>query len=138
MRPVHRATRARDAEAPRFPQINAAVAKRDTLVGIGACGEVQVGPSALVEQVTDQIIDVQTLHDDHDGILRLVVKAAHQRVGIPAFHPLADALRVCVLGLHWVIDNNKTAAATGERAADGRCESAAPSGGNRLKLGIFL
>ena len=60
---------------------------------------------------------MQTLHDENDGAVDLVVEAAEQRVAVPLLALEAAGFGLRVSGLHRVVDNEDVAAAAGQRAA---------------------
>ena len=88
------------------------------MLGLGNRGQVEVGPATLFQQVTDQVVRVQALHDDHDGVGNLVVEAREQGVAIPLLGGFSDGFRGGVLWLRGVIDDDEIPAAAGEGAPD--------------------
>ena len=62
-------------------------------------GKIEMGPAALLEHMTDNVIGMEPLHHDDDRALGLVVEPRQQRVGVPLFQRLPGALRLGVLRL---------------------------------------
>src|SRR5262245_26476197 len=118
--------------------MNLSVPDRDDCGPVRDRGEVEMVPASLLEQNADEIIHMEPLHHDNNDVLALEVEAREQRVLEPLNSRFARRFRHGLFRIHRIVKNEDIASPTGERAADGRCESAAPSRGNRLKLGIFL
>src|SRR5258707_10585677 len=66
--------------------------------------------------MTDEIIRVETLHDDNNRALRLVVQPGQQSVGVPLLQGVPGALRLRLLRLQRVVDNHEITATTGQGA----------------------
>src|SRR6187397_2917460 len=94
-------------------------------------------PTILLQQVTYEIIGMQTLHDDNNRTLGFVIQPRQQRVGIPLLEGIPGALRLCILWLQRVVDNDKISAAPGQGAADRSCEPRASRGRHHLGFGIL-
>ena len=54
--------------------------------------EVQMPPAVLLQQMTDQIVWMQALHDDDNRTFRLVIEPRQQRVGVPLFERVPGTL----------------------------------------------
>ena len=85
----------RTYEAPRFQDRLDPV----LLVLLGDCGEAQNFPLLLAEDVADEVVFVQPLHDDDDDAVLLVILAAVEGVVVPFVRRLALGLRQRLLGL---------------------------------------
>src|ERR1700680_4843261 len=73
-------------------------------------------PASLLQQMTDEIIRVEALHDDDDRTLRLVIQPGQQSVGVPLLQGVPGALRLRLLRLQRVVDNHEITATTGQGA----------------------
>src|SRR5262249_60528234 len=118
--------------------MNLPLPNRDNLRRVCDSRQVEMVPAALLEPNADEIVHMQSLHHDDNDVFALQVEAREQRVLEPLNSRFARRLRHGLFRIHRIVKNEDIASPAGERAADGRCESAAPPGGNRLKLGIFL
>src|SRR5258708_18410230 len=70
----------------------------------------------LLENMTDEVILMLTLHDDRDSAIDLVVQAAKDRVIEPHVGRAAPRRRECVFGLRGVINDDEVGPAPGKRA----------------------
>ena len=50
------------------------------MLGLRNGGQVEVGPATLFQQVANQVVHVQALHGDHDGVRDLIVEARASKV----------------------------------------------------------
>jgi hypothetical protein len=66
--------------------------------------------AAVLEKVTDEVVDVQALHAHDDGVLGLVVEAGQQRVGVPLPKIVAGGLGLSLLGLQGIVDDQEVTA----------------------------
>ena len=67
----------------------------------------------------------------------LVVETGEQRVGVPLLGTFACRFRKGILRLHGVVDDDKVAAAAGERPADRGRHTVASERGRELQFGIL-
>ena len=81
---------------------------------------------------------MQPLHDQNDGIVRLVVEARRHSLLIPAQDPAPGAFGVGLLGLHRVVDDDQIAAAAGRRTADRGGETASTPRSYKFRFVILL
>jgi len=79
-------------------------------------------PAFLLEQMTDEVIGVETLHDNDNRTLCLVIQPRQQSVGIPLLQGISGALRLCFLRLQRVVDNHEITATTGQGATYRGCK----------------
>ena len=56
------------------------IAESNTAFRLGDRRKVEMLPTALLKQMTDQVVGMQSLHHDNDRAFRLVVKPRQQRV----------------------------------------------------------
>ena len=63
----------------------AIIAERDTAFCLGDRRKIEMRPTALLKQMTDQVVGVQPLHHDNDRTFRFMVEPRQQRVGVPLF-----------------------------------------------------
>ena len=80
---------------------------------------------------------MQTLHDENDGAGSLVIEPRHERGRIPLVDRTTRLLRVSIVSLHRIIDNDDISAATGEGAADRDDEAPTALSGHALDLGVL-
>ena len=57
--------------------------ERDGHCLLGDGRKVQVPPATLLEEMADEIVGMEALHDDDDRAVVLVIEARQQCVGIP-------------------------------------------------------
>src|SRR6266545_8098038 len=93
-------------------------------------GQVEVVPAVLSQQPTCEVILVEALHDQNDGTSLLVIEAGHKRGRVPIVDRATRFLRLSVVSLHWIINNNRISAAAGEGAAHRHGEPPAAFGGD--------
>ena len=101
-------------------------ANRHLLRHLGDGRQRQHLPAPLLHQVAGKVVDVQALHDEHDGSGVLIVEAAEQGVADPLLEVEPPRVGLRVGGLQRVIDDNDVAAPAGERAS-GRCGEPEPA-----------
>src|SRR6267378_732864 len=73
-------------------------------------------PASLLQQMTDEVIGVETLHNDNNRALRLVIQPRQQSVGVPLLQGVPGALRLRLLRFQWVVDYHEITAPTGQGA----------------------
>src|ERR1700729_3283669 len=78
------------------------------------------------------------LHNNQDGPAPLIVEPRDQRVLEPFIGAVALDLRIGVIRLQRVVDDNEVAAAAGESAADRSGQTKAAGGQFNLALRILL
>ena len=86
------------------------------LVGFGDRRKAEDLPRFLRENVADEVVLVQSLHDDDDAAAALVVEPAVEGVVVPLIGGFALRLGERLLGLQRIIDNADVGAATGQDA----------------------
>jgi hypothetical protein len=91
---------------------------------------------ALLDQDAGEVVDVQSLHGCNDQAVLWVVETAESRVAEPVAGCLESNLGVGIIGLDRIIDNQSIAAAAGQRAAHGGCETI--SSLRRLELALAI
>jgi hypothetical protein len=91
----------------------------------------------LLQQMADKIVHVQALHDHDDGVLALVVQTAKQRVRVPLHGTFAHRLRMGVLRLLGIVDDDEVAAAAREGAPNRGRQPVSPSRGRELQFGVL-
>ena len=89
------------------------------LVLFGDCREAQNFPLLLAEDVADQVVFVQPLHDDDDGATALVVLPAVEGVVEPFVGGLPLRLGERLLRLQRIVDQDDVGPASGQHAAGG-------------------
>ena len=94
-------------------------------------------PAALLQQMSNEVIWMQALHHDDDRSFRFMIEPRQQRVGVPLPQRIPSALRLRVLRLKWIIDDDEIATATGQGAAHGGCEPQPARRGHDFSFGIF-
>ena len=99
---------------------------RHPLLPVGNRGQRQHLPALLIHEIAGQVVDVQALHDEHDGSRVLIVLATEQGVAVPMLEVEPPRIGVRVGGFQRVVDNNDVAAAAGQ-GAPGRCGEPEPT-----------
>ena len=102
------------------------------LVGFGDRRKAQNLPTFLRKDVTDEVVFVQPLHDDHDGAMALVVEPAVKGVVVPLVGGFALRIGERLLRLQRIIDQDDVGAASGEHPAGGGGEPVTLPGGDEL------
>jgi hypothetical protein len=110
---------------------------RDALLDFGNSGQVQVLPTLLLEQVSDEIIDVEALHNDDDRVGDFIIQAGQKRIAVPPFDLLSRGLGVGVLRFHGIVDDDEVSATPGEGAFRRRCKPVAARGSLEFNFGVF-
>jgi hypothetical protein len=90
----------------------------DALVVFGDSGQAEDVPVFLRQNMTDQIVLVQPVHDQHDGTLLLVIEPAVEGVVEPFVGALPVGFGQCLLGLQRVVDDDYIRTPSGQHAAD--------------------
>ncbi|MGV6876517.1 hypothetical protein ACUSIJ_28090 [Pseudochelatococcus sp. B33] len=98
--------------------------------------EVEMGPASGLEHMPDQIVHMEALHDEDDGVVELFIEAGKQRFVEPVIGILPEQVGPCVTRLHGVIDNDDRTAAPGQGAAHGRRQAEAPASGADFIFGM--
>jgi len=75
-------------------------------------------PSFPLEDMADEVVLVQALHDDDDHAAGLVVEAGIERAVKPFVAGKAATFRHRIGGLEWIVDQNEIGATAGEHAPD--------------------
>ena len=87
------------------------------LVLLGNCREAQDLPLLLAEDVTDEVVFVEPLHDDDDGAMPLVVEPAIESVVVPFIGGLPLRFGERLFRLQRIVDHDDVGAASGEHTA---------------------
>lgn len=66
--------------------------------------------------MSDQVVFVQTLHEDHDAAGEFLVEAADERVVVPVVDGVTARVGERFVGLQRVIDDDEIGATSGEVA----------------------
>src|SRR5437763_15801628 len=88
--------------------------------------------------MTDEIVLVQPLHDDHDGAVTLIVEAAVKGVVVPLVGGFSLRVGERLLRLQRIVDQNDVGAASGQHAAGGGGEPISLPGGDELLPGLAV
>ena len=112
-------------------------AERNTAVGLGDRGKVEMLPTPLLDQMASKIVRVQALHHHYDRAFGFVVKPRKKGAGEPLFLRLTRAFRVRILWFERVVDNDQVAAATGQCATDRGGQARAAGGGHDFSFGVL-
>src|SRR5205807_10241541 len=89
------------------------------------------------QEMADQIVGMEPLHHDHDGVLYFVVESTEEGVAEPLDAIIAGHFRPRILRLYGVVNDNEITAAARERAAGRSRQTAASARGRELELGIL-
>src|SRR6476659_2714035 len=87
--------------------------------------------------MSDRIINMQSLHDDDHRAVPLIIKTRHCGCPQPVVDALAPDLRIGILGLERVIDDEDICAPTGQCAANRGGKARAVLLQNQLLPGIL-
>ena len=117
--------------------VPAPLAGGDSLVRLGDRREVQMFPAARLQQNAGEIIDMQSLHDQHDGAFGRIVEARHQRRSYPFGAFGAGEFRVGLVGFQGIIDDNDVAAAASQLSTGRGGEPPTAHGRLQLVLGVL-
>ena len=110
---------------------------RDLLVLFGDRGQVEMAPATIPQQLAREVVLVEALHDENDGAASLVIEAGQKRRPIPVVDGTPGLLRLSVVSLHRIIDDDDIGAATGEGAANRDGETPAAFGRHAFGLGVL-
>jgi hypothetical protein len=97
-------------------------------VGVGDGGKGQDLPALALQHMSDEIVLVQALHDDHDDAPGLVVEAGIEGSVEPFVGRRSAAFRHGVARFHRIVDQDQIRPAAREHAAD-RCRHAEAAAG---------
>ena len=100
-------------QLPGSPCVETPGADLNALRSLGDGRQIQMHPFLLIEDMADQVIDVETLHDDDDDVVDLAVQPRVQRTVVPLLVRLPLGLGEGVGGLQWVVDDDDVTAAPG-------------------------
>src|ERR1700688_4875147 len=89
-------------------------------------------PVSLLKYMANEVILMETLHDDDDDVFFLVVETALDRIVEPVVDILSARLRQGIVGLEGVINEDHVTAASRHRATHRSCQSAALPGGHEV------
>ena len=90
--------------------------------GVVFGGEAEVVPTALVEQVAEEVVFVHALADDDDAAVPGVVQSRPQCSVEPVVHALAGGRGGCLFDLQGIVDSEDVAALAGGGAAHAGCQ----------------
>jgi len=107
-------------------------------VGFGDRREAEHFPRLQAENVADEVVLVQPLHDDRDVVRALVVEPAVKGVDEPLVAALPLRLGLRLFGLQRVIDQNRAGPASGQHPTGGGGEPIALAGGDELLHGLAV
>jgi len=94
-------------------------------------------PAALSQEVAGQVILMQALHDHNNGARVFVVEARDKRAAVPVDDSLPGGLRMELIGVQGIVDDDQIGAASGKRSANGSRISAAALGRDEFESGFF-
>src|SRR5205823_11352031 len=100
-------------------------------------GDDQVRPSTL-DEPSREVVRVEPLHCDNHKALCRIVEPAHSSVAEPIVSAVKGNLRIGVISLDGIIDDQNVAATAGQNSAYGTRQSKAPTRGFELTLGALL
>src|SRR5215472_5310157 len=80
--------------------------------------QIEVCPAFLLKEMTNKVVQVQALHDHDDGVVNLIVQTAEQCVRVPLLGAFAGCLRIGILRLERIVNDNEVAAAASEGATN--------------------
>jgi hypothetical protein len=103
-----------DIAAP--ARMRLAVPKLDDLVVQRNRWHVQMIPTALSQEVAGKVVVVQALHDRNDCARLLVIEARDECAAIPIDHALPGRLRMDLVGVEGIVDDDQIGASPGERS----------------------
>ena len=83
----------------------------------GNSREPYVVPLLLFQDGADEIILMQTLHNNNDDSIPLVILPAVEGVVEPFIDRFALGFRQCLVGLQRVVDNDEVCTSTGQHAS---------------------
>lgn len=103
--------------------VHTTIANGNLLRLFGDGGQIEMRPvfALVLQDVSDQIIDMQPLHHQDDDALLLIVEASGEGGFEPADDSVSSCLRHGVFRLERIIDNDVGAADTGQGPADRGC-----------------
>ncbi len=107
------------------------------LILLSNCGQVEVVPAALCQQTTWEVIFMEPLRHDNDSAFLLVIESGQNSRGKPIIDHPARLVRLRVISLKRVIDDNDVRAASGERPTNRHYETAAVLSRHAFGLGIL-
>src|SRR6202521_459767 len=75
---------------------------------------VQMIPTALSQEVASKVVFVQALHDRNDRARLLVIEARDECAAIPIDHALPGRLRIDLVGVEGIVDDDQIGASPSE------------------------
>jgi hypothetical protein len=72
-----------------------------------------------IEQVSNQIIYVVTLHHQNDAAILFAVQPGDEGGSVPAVNCVATGFCESIARFDWIVDDNEIGTAAGERATNG-------------------
>jgi hypothetical protein len=126
------------ARPPREPPLPPHRLDHKGLVVLGDCREAHDLPILLAQNVADQIILVQPVHDQDDRTLPLVIEATVEGMVEPLVCRPPLALRQRLFGFQRIIDDDQVGAAPGQDPANRGGEPATKCGRLELRHGLAL
>jgi hypothetical protein len=95
-------------------------------------------PRFQTEDVADEVVLVQPLHDEENGAGALVVEPAVESVEIPLVAGLLQRLGQRLFGLQQIIDRDHVSPASGQHPTGGGGEPVALAGSDELLHGLVV
>jgi hypothetical protein len=108
------------------------------LVSFGDRRKAHDVPRLLREDVADEIVFVQPLHDDHNSAVAFVVEPAVEGVVVPLVGGLPLRLRERLFRLQGIIDQDDVGTTPGKHATGGGSEPVSLAGGDELLDGLAV
>ena len=102
------------------------------LVGFGDCRKAHDLPLLLPEDMADEIVFVQPLHDYDDGAVPFVIEPAVEGVVVPLVGGLPLRLGERLLRLQRIVDHDDVGAASGQHATIGGGQPVSLTSGDEL------
>src|ERR1700682_416335 len=90
----------------------------------------------MIEEISNQVLFVDALHDNYDAACRLVVGSRHQRRAIPLDATRAGGFRMGIVEFERIIDDEEIAAAPRKRSLNRGCVTTSAEGGVDFAIGI--
>src|SRR5260370_7216332 len=90
----------------------------------------------MFEEIYDQVLFVDALHDNDDAACLLVVWSRYQRRAVPLDATRAGGLRMGIVEFERVINDEEIAAAPRKRSLDRGCVTTSAEGGVDFAIGI--
>src|ERR1700690_921683 len=76
-------------------------------------------PLFLIHYMADQIVLVESLHNDDDDAVLFTIQSAHERVVIPFVNARSPSFGKSIIWFKWIIENNHIRPSTSQYPAYG-------------------